>query len=543
MRNYIPQIVQKIAPRSNFNLSETNTLPLAVGPLYPVLHRRVYPRDSFEITPSIEIRSNPLQTDFMGTFRVHLETFFEPLHNLYGAFDNNHQISSDMHLWTNALVISNPTAAALSTCAFYGKVGNNSLINLLLFPFNTQLDALPRSPQGSSTIYQFNIEPIFAYIDIIRTYYQNELAGGIAFYGIDFVNGESTPVTAASLDQFMLNLRKFIVGQLISSSTKDSIFVGTQMSAWASAIFQNEASQLADISKQQLPMSGLALRPYARDIFSTLMAGTNYQSVFAQTTASGQLTITSLKSAIKMEQYEAVHDFSNGRFADFVEALFGTHSKPRTDRPELVDVQSFYIDVNTIKTTSASEGQPAGSSIGSILQGYNGRRFYFRSDSMHGHLMSILSISPVFSYSEGLALGSLKKSFSDLYNPKLDGLPPMPLSSLHFNCQTEDGGFPVDGNGALGYAPAFIEDMTSINHTYGDFSRTGSLAAWSSTRRTKVLSDGGNTAELSKDHYVRPDDWNYIFADESTGAQNFYASIHFEISAKRAKSKLLTDEI
>lgn len=568
MKNYVPKILQRVTPRSNHNLSTTRQLPVSIGPLYPVYTRRVYPKDVFQITPSVEVRSNPLKVDLMGTYRVHVETFFEPLKNLYGAFDNNHRVSRDMKLWTCTPYTAPNTPSDDypvldgTQCNPYGTVGNCSLSNMLFFPAKTTLQNLPwkRFQSGILNVaFPLNIEPLWAYLDIVRSFYRNEISpdlpyitnnGSLTTTVSTASEPQRSPLLADEVDQFFLNLRGDVVGSEFSTQYFQPFFNsrgGKSVGLW----FMQSMSSYPNTTGIQANNQGLFCRPYARDIFSTLMAGDSYQSISVKSSnliSNGQqanVRVTDIYTAMKVENFAAAHDFSNGRFATFMKDLFGLNDAPNTDRPRLVDSQSFYIDINTIKTTSATENQPAGSSIGSILTGKSLKPFYFRSGDSSGHLVSIVSISPVFTYSEGIRLGCIKNNFDDLFNPKIDGIPPQPLPVMYFTAQTDDTRMPTNWadsthSQALGYAPAFIDDMTDINLSFGQFSRGNILSQWVNSRRTYQRQ--GNFNKLSYESYINPADWNFPFADVSSQAQNLYITIHYEISAKRQKSKIIMTE-
>lgn len=551
MKVYVPKQIQAIVPLSNFNLGETIEKSINVGTLNPYYNRRVYPRDRFMIHPRIMIRSNPLQVDLMGTFRVHVETFFEPLKNLYGAFDNNHRVPRDMKLWTCTPqhAYTDTTGVDTSNCGGFGFVGVNSVSEQMLFPCGTFLQRLPFRKMVANVdtpIYPVNVEPIFAYLDIARSYYRTELEPDMPFINYGGVTGD-TPATilADEVDKFFLQIRGNVVGQEFGSIPRSTFFGkygGQSLSTWW-YLAMNPGSLTKDAT--QPVCAGLFLRPYQKDIFSSLLADTTFASVVAPVStptnqSQGSVKAVDIITAMKVENFAALHDYSNGRFATFVSDLFNLKKPVETDRPRLVDVQSFLIDINTLKTLADTEERPAGSAVGFVLTEQNLKPFYFRSGTNHGHLITIVSISPVFGYSSGVHLGAFKDSFDDLYNPSLDGIPPQPLPIMYYtaydtNTSIATGTSPFDGG--IGYAPAFVEDMTSINYIKGQFSLGQPLENWAVNRKTFRQPAPTTRFNPYLTHYVNPADFNYMFGDTASTALNFYTVLSLDISAKRAKSK------
>lgn len=553
MKVYVPKQIQAIVPLSNFNLGETTQKSINVGTLNPFFHRRVYPRDRFRISPRIMLRSNPLQVDLMGTFRVHVETFFEPLKNLYGAFDNNHRVPRDMKLWTCTPQHNYSSSNTVDTtlCGGYGFVGVNSVSEQMLFPCGTFLQRLPFRKMVADVdtpAYPVNVEPIFSYLDIVRTYYRTELEPDVPYINSGGITG-SNPLTvdAEELDKFFLQIRGNIVGQefgKIPRSTFFGKFGGQTLSNWW--FYAMNSGSLTATSVQPT-CAGIFLRPYQRDIFSSILASSTFNSVVAPVStpinqAQGSVKATDIITAMKVENFAALHDYSNGRFATFISDLFNLRKPVETDRPRLVDVQSFLIDINTLKTLADTEDRPAGSAVGFVLTEETLKPFYFRSGTNHGHLVTIVSISPVFGYSSGVHLGTFKDSFDDLYNPALDGLPPQPLPIMYYTAYDINTGIPSGTSpfdGGIGFSPAFVDDMTSVNYIKGQFSLGQPLESWAVNRKTFNQPAPTSNFNPYLTHYVNPADYNYMFGDTAATALNFYTVLSLDISAKRAKSKYI----
>lgn len=544
MNTYLPKQEIVTPSRSNYNLTGARVFPARIGSLYPAYWRRVPPHSVLKFNPVVNITSNPLVSDLKGTFRVHIETFFEPYSNLYGAFDNNHIVPSDMQLHI-AKVESSSSSASSGVRIPY--IPNGGILNYLYGGAGSKLfnTASPSSPFLRST---FNLEPMFSYLDIVRTYYRCDQVGYLPYTGSGGASTESTNyVISDSVDKFFLRLRQNIVGINFNSISMTSAFSNTDTSyTYPSSVISPNISQYyttilrANIGDGNDIGSGLFYRPLNRDIFSTQITS-NSSTRISTPLDNTRFYVNDLYAAMRAEEMAAMHDYTSGRMRDFVSALYGEKVTPNSDRPRLVNVQSAYIDINTVRTTAATADQPAASSIGSIVFENTFKPFHFSSNGDYGILMTIISLSPVQVYSNCYQFGSINvNNFDDVYNPALDGLPPQSLTALYLDSSAENLETSLV---SLGRFPAFIDQFSDVNRSFDLFEKNQPLDYWTTTfkpRRTfSIFSSLPTDANTAVDPYIHPDDWTFMFADTSARSRNIYITYQPNTYGRLPKSKIL----
>ena len=89
---------------------------------------------------------------------------------------------------------------------------------------------------------------------------------------------------------------------------------------------------------------------------------------------------------------------------------------------------------------------------------------------------------------------------------------------------------------AAGKTVAWIDYMTNINRTFGNFASGMSEAFMVMNRNyelsdTRVFTGKTNIADLTT--YIDPVKFNYIFADTSLGSMNFWVQTKFDIKCRR----------
>lgn len=549
MKTYVPKQTVKVPSKSNFDGSSARVFPMRIGSLYPAYWRRIVPKTTAKFSPVINITSNPLVSDLKGTFRIHVETFFEPYNNLYGAFDNNHAVSSDMKLHTTKV----STGATDSTVAIrIPFVPRGGVLNYLYAPCLTKLYN-PTTPTTPGMNLDLNLDPLLAYLDVVRSYYRCDQVGYCPYTSSGSESEETNGyIISDSLDKFFLRLRQNIVGINFASTSASAVFSGTDTSfSYPPTVSNPNVSQYfttvlrAGIGESATGYdigSGLFYRPMNRDIFSCQITKNSAGNITAPIT-SNALSINNLYSAMRIEEMAALNDYASGRISDFVANLYGMKGVGQSDRPRLVNVQSAYIDINTVRTTAATENQPAGSSIGSIVFENQFKDFHFSSHNEYGILLTVVSLSPIQVYSGGYQFTTLGVSnFDDLYNPSLDGLPPQTIPAWVLDASTPMTST-SSGTPALGRFPAFIEYTTDVNRSFDLFESGQSLDYWNTTFKPRltfsVYSDTPNNFTSAVDPYIHPQDWTFMFADTAARSRNIYATLQMNANYRIPKSKQL----
>ena len=87
---------------------------------------------------------------------------------------------------------------------------------------------------------------------------------------------------------------------------------------------------------------------------------------------------------------------------------------------------------------------------------------------------------------------------------------------------------------SAGKQPAWINYMTAVNKTYGNFAEKNKEMFMTLNRRYEIDDTDGSIADLTT--YVDPVKYNQIFAQTNLDAQNFWVQIKNDITARRKMS-------
>jgi hypothetical protein len=122
-------------------------------------------------------------------------------------------------------------------------------------------------------------------------------------------------------------------------------------------------------------------------------------------------------------------------------------------------------------------------------------------------------------------------TLDDLHKPQLDGIGFQDRLFRSINANTP---YAMSGK-SIGKQPAWIEYMTNVNKTYGNFALLEN-EGWMCLNR--IFGDI-NTYTT----YVFPHLYNNIFADTDITAQNFWIQIAFNTKARRVMSAKIIPNI
>lgn len=222
---------------------------------------------------------------------------------------------------------------------------------------------------------------------------------------------------------------------------------------------------------------------------------------------------------------------SGGTWDDYQEAAYGDKIESKSETPEYVGGMSSIISFEEVVSTADAknanaENQPLGTLAGKgVMNNKKGGKVVIRVKEP-SIIMVIASITPLIDYSQGNKwyMNELD-TIADLHVPALDGIGFQNLKAYqaHYGCAKSE---------AIGKTPAWINYMTDINECYGDF-------AIGEPERYMVLQKEFETATgslLNPTTYIDPTQFNYTFADDTIGAQNFWVQVALDIKARRKMS-------
>ena len=155
------------------------------------------------------------------------------------------------------------------------------------------------------------------------------------------------------------------------------------------------------------------------------------------------------------------------------------------------------------------------------------------------YIMGIVSITPRIDYSQGNDWDMNLKNMDDFHKPGLDGIGFQDLITDQMNFEDTI----VDANGNVtfkgaGKVPAWVNYMTAVNKTFGNFADKNKEMYMTLNRRYDTKFNGNNMGLSIKDltTYIDPTKFNYMWAVNDLTAQNFWVQIGLDITARRKMS-------
>jgi len=290
---------------------------------------------------------------------------------------------------------------------------------------------------------------------------------------------------------------------------------------------------------------GLGLKTYQSDLFNNWIStewidGENgINAITAVDTTNGSFTMDSLMLARKVYDMLNRIAISGGTYDDWLDAVY-THQRTRSQENPmymggLIKELAFQEVVSNAAATNDSTQQPLGTLAGrGILTKKNkGGKINIKVDEP-SYIIGIVSLTPRIDYSQGNKWDTNLKTLNDLHKPGLGQIAFQDLITdqmAWFDSNITDG--TIVTYKSAGKQPAWINYMTNVNQTRGNFAEKGEQMFMTLNRRYEMDGDG-NIKDLTT--YIDPSKFNNIFADTRLDAQNFWTQIAVDITARRKMS-------
>ena len=223
-------------------------------------------------------------------------------------------------------------------------------------------------------------------------------------------------------------------------------------------------------STASLSQSGLAVKTYQSDLYNNWLSkewvdgvgGIN--EITAISTAMGSFSIDTLNLSNKVYNMLNRIAVSGGTYRDWLETVFtGGNYMERCETPIFEGGMSTEIVFQEVISNSASGEQPLGTLAG---------RGYDTGKQKGGHIkikvtepsfiMGIGSITPRIDYSQGNEFYNQFHTLDDIRKPQLDVIRYQDLMEKWMHAD-------ANNNAAVGKTIAWINYMTNVNKTYGNF--------------------------------------------------------------------------
>lgn len=285
------------------------------------------------------------------------------------------------------------------------------------------------------------------------------------------------------------------------------------------------------------PLVGLALKTYQSDINTNWVntewidgeAGIN--AITAIDTSGGSFTLDTLNLAKKVYTMLNRIAVSDGTYNAWIQTVYTSGGLNHIETPLYLGGSSLEIEFQEVVNNSGSEEQPLGTLAGrGIASNHKGGNVIFKADEP-GYIFCITSLTPRVDYFQGNEWDNYLLTLDDLHKPQLDGIGFQDRLYRSVNANTPY----AMSSKSIGKQPAWIEYMTNVNKTYGNFALVEN-EGWMCLNRIF-----GDISTYST--YIFPHLYNNIFADTDITAQNFWIQIAFNVKPRRVMSAKIIPNI
>lgn len=278
------------------------------------------------------------------------------------------------------------------------------------------------------------------------------------------------------------------------------------------------------------PLVGLALKTYQSDINTNWVntewidGETGINAITAIDTSGGSFTLDTLNLAKKVYTMLNRIAVSDGSYNAWIQTVYTSGGLNHIETPLYLGGSSLEIEFQEVVNNSGTEEQPLGTLAGrGIASNHKGGNIIFKADEP-GYIFCITSITPRVDYFQGNEWDNYLLTLDDLHKPQLDGIGFQDRLYRSINANTPY----AMSSKSIGKQPAWIEYMTNVNKTYGNFALLEN-EGWMCLNRIFGDIDTYTT-------YVFPHLYNNIFADTDITAQNFWIQIAFNTNPRRVMS-------
>lgn len=575
--------------KSRFKLFSGNPTSASWGTLIPTNVTRVIAGDDFSFQPGVGVQALPIVAPFLGNVCVKKEYFFIPdrIYNVDRQLNFQGVTDAPNTVYKPSMAPQTPFDISLFS-------GDSVKISLSDLETNFPLDSLgdivaPGSladymgeAPGSIVVGVLDLTPYIGYIDIFYNYYLNQqcdlvptsLAGTVSDSALEY----PYYLTVSQLESYLRTIKT-------TPNTSPAIRAGSAASYSTNVDAALEALAYKAFDWHHFTgRQSLFQRSYPSYYLEAWLKTSSFVDAAVDVSTLGNsVSMRNITFASRMQRYMDLAFAGGGRNSDFYESQFDVKLDQDNTCPAFLGSDSFDMNVNTLYQTTGFEdnSSPLGSFSGQLSGGtrFRRRNYHFNDD---GYFMEITSVVPRVYYPSYINPTSRQISLGQQYAPALDNIAmqALKLSTVFGEVQSLGATEPTYANGVLtipgfkmqdslyvGYEPAWSELMTAVSKPHGrlcndldywvlsrDYGRNISHVMDSKAYGDLVSDAGSFIDELSlqrltaflKRIYISPSscpyilcgDFNYVFYDQRSTAENFILDNVADIVVFREKSKV-----
>lgn len=356
--------------------------------------------------------------------------------------------------------------------------------------------------------------------------------------GTDLNNGK--PAVAFFPLENIDEMRKQILA--FSDETQPFVITNTSLTPYVWP-FQGVGEFPGYIPNIMSSQEGLPLKTYQSDLFNNWIDtewidGTNgISAVTAISTVGDSFTIDTLNLSKKVYDMLNRIAISGGTYDDWMDVVWGEERYRKAETPMYMGGMAKELVFQEVVSNAASNDQPLGTLAGRgvMAGGHKGGKVVIKVDEP-SYIIGLISLTPRIDYSQGNNWDIHLKTLDDLHKPNLDEIGFQDLITEQmawWDTKGESGGWVQK---SAGKQPAWMNYMTSVNKTYGNFAVANNQMFMTLNRRYEPSYEFGDPIIKDLTTYIDPSKYNHIFAQTSLDAQNFWAQIAVDITARRKMS-------
>lgn len=418
------------------------------------------------------------------------------------------QIEININIQTGWLVESGGNVGGLTAINIYGTINN-----LLEKEILTNISNLVTNKIDGVEYYKINKTTFLPTEQTFRTYF--------------YVNEPSLATSVeARYNSYKLNTIDDMREQILSVGKNQYI----SQDPFIVDIFKPIQTKEGIAPSCSQPLVGLALKTYQSDINTNWVntewidGETGINAITAIDTSGGSFTLDTLNLAKKVYTMLNRIAVSDGSYNAWIQTVYTSGGLNHIETPIYLGGSSLEIEFQEVVNNSGNEDQPLGTLAGrGIATNHKGGNIVFKADEP-GYIFCITSLTPRVDYFQGNEWDNYLLTLDDLHKPQLDGIGFQDRLYKHLNANATS----ADLKKSIGKQPAWIEYMTNVNKTYGNFALLEN-EGWMCLNRIFGDIDTYTT-------YIFPHLYNNIFADTDITAQNFWIQIAFNTKPRRVMS-------
>lgn len=291
---------------------------------------------------------------------------------------------------------------------------------------------------------------------------------------------------------------------------------------------------------------GLAIKTYQSDLFNNWLqtewidGPSGIAEITSISTADGdKFTLDTLNLAKKVYDMLNRIAVSGGSYDDWLDAVYTHERYSRASTPMYMGGLSKELIFQEVVSNTGVEDEPLGTLAGKGVLGkkHKGGHVTIKVDEP-SYILGIVSLTPRVDYSQGNKWDVHLKTMDDLHKPALDqiGFQELITEQMAWWDTNWDDTTETWIQKSAGKQPAWINYMTNVNRTYGNFAIPDNEMFMTLNRRYEVGNDGVTTNIKDLTTYIDPSKFNFIFAETNIDSQNFWTQIAIDITARRKMS-------